>query len=576
MDLSSILNAETKRPPERTPEQTRHSRTASTASCPLPIRSHGRDRGRESPLRSPVALSDGASLRLRTPSPTHSDYSAGQRGERRTESVPYPDDHDHDLPRRKRTRVVDEELRALEVGSGEDEEESNSEEEEEDTAGEDEGDDEPIVDGDHTPRRASHQETESRNPFSNPANADKKGALPKVYACQHCGKAFARRSDLTRHERIHSGVRPYPCPHPTCGKSFIQRSALTVHLRVHTGEKPHACDFCDKVFADSSSLARHRRTHSGRRPYTCERPGCGRTFTRRTTLIRHLEAHDDQDRRDTRRRYEGFGEMVPPAEAMSVHTGSPTTTWSSSMPSPSVLQFEGGGHRRTLSSVSATGPPPPPHWGTPMMQPRSRTPPLPGITEWSHSPELRHTGFGRATPPAHFRQYSGPSALPDYSPSMGYTSSRYRPGDRIGQDAPMSAPQGYGHGYGYQQGPPPERFPQDISPPMLQGYEGYQQGLQPIPSTFRFPGPSPFGSAGGHPPSPLASRLPPPPLRGFREQPPSLPPLQSFGGGAHPPPLQAMEPRELDDEERAAAATITGLGFTNVRFGDRNDRTMRR
>ncbi|KYK54956.1 zinc finger domain-containing protein [Drechmeria coniospora] len=113
----------------------------------------------------------------------------------------------------------------------------------------------------------------------------------KAYPCSTCGKAFARRSDLARHERIHSGVRPHVCEYPNCGKQFIQRSALTVHQRVHTGEKPHHCEICAKPFSDSSSLARHRRTHSGKRPYKCPYADCQKTFTRRTTLTRHQNHH---------------------------------------------------------------------------------------------------------------------------------------------------------------------------------------------------------------------------------------------------------------------------------------------
>nr|DBA25397.1 TPA: hypothetical protein GDO54_012931 [Pyxicephalus adspersus] len=109
----------------------------------------------------------------------------------------------------------------------------------------------------------------------------------KPFSCLECGKKFIQASDYNNHVRSHTGEKPYTCAE--CGKSFSRSTYLVTHSRTHTKEKPYNCQECGKSFIQHSHLSIHRRIHSGERPYSC--PECGKQFNRSSTLVKHQKSH---------------------------------------------------------------------------------------------------------------------------------------------------------------------------------------------------------------------------------------------------------------------------------------------
>eukprot|EP00092_Neocalanus_flemingeri_P040959 GFUD01044598.1.p1 GENE.GFUD01044598.1~~GFUD01044598.1.p1 ORF type:complete len:860 (+),score=160.26 GFUD01044598.1:257-2836(+) len=170
------------------------------------------------------------------------------------------------------------------------------------------------------------------------------------FKCKECGAQFERKWSMTMHIRIHTKERPYVCEYPDCGSSFARPQNLWRHNKTHTQEKPHLCPICGKGFCERKDMLTHiiihdesRKTqnrflpaemmdmllteqsfefdgrevrtdsicdicgkifelptmkrrhvnqvHEGMKPYQCVQSDCGRSFTSKSGLDRHITDH---------------------------------------------------------------------------------------------------------------------------------------------------------------------------------------------------------------------------------------------------------------------------------------------
>ena len=106
--------------------------------------------------------------------------------------------------------------------------------------------------------------------------------------------AFACRSNLTQHWKVHSGEKNYKCEQ--CSAAFLLPLGLKTHMKsAHSDARPYVCDQCEAAFKLLSHLKRHKLLHTGEKPYKCDQ--CPATFIQKGNMKIHMKVHNKGNQR---------------------------------------------------------------------------------------------------------------------------------------------------------------------------------------------------------------------------------------------------------------------------------------
>ena len=109
------------------------------------------------------------------------------------------------------------------------------------------------------------------------------------------GKEYKTVSKLKIHRLAAHVNLQLTCPIQSCGKIFSKRQTLCRHIKgVHTERETHRCAYCEKSFAHKNDLQVHvKGVHEGKKAYCSI---CGKEFLRSSERNRHERQTHGHDR----------------------------------------------------------------------------------------------------------------------------------------------------------------------------------------------------------------------------------------------------------------------------------------